>query len=229
MKPLQFLRNSILLSSVVVILGAAPGYASTGVYQPRTTTRQWRKQIADAPVKEIHVYVRRASGGTDTFFNMRFGRNGHTFDGRRVYLKHGDMERASWYLNGRSAGGEELILNSYNGSVHVEKVEVVYAENQRQHSEHYRDAGHDRRGDYGGGYDDYRRGDYEQPRHEPRYQTRSESRYQPRVAKHQNRNDRYDRNSRRDYDRYARRDTVRRVERQVVHSSCGSCACGQVH
>lgn len=195
MKSLQFLRTSTLLFSAAIFLGAAPVDASTGVYEPRTTTRQWRTHIADAPVKEIHVYVRRASGGTDTYFNMRFGRDGHTFDGRRVYLKHGNMERASWHLNGRTAGGKELVLNSYNGSVYVDRIEVVYEGDRRQRGNHDRRGRHGGYDNYGGGYYDDHRSAYAAP---PRHS----SRYAPRYTNHEYRYDHRQRYDRRSYDRH---------------------------
>ena len=214
MKSLHALKTSILLSSAAIMLGVAPVAASTGVYEPRSTTRQWRTHIVDAPVKAIHVTVRRASGGTDVFFNLRFGRAGHTFDGRRVYLKHGGMERASWYLNGRRAGGEELVLNSYNGSVHVEKVEVVYEGNERR--------GHDRRDRYDS-YDDHGGRDYVEPRHQARYQPDHRTRYQARPVHHEYRHDR------RGYYDDSRPETYRRDDRYAGRSACGGCSCGRDH
>lgn len=112
----------------LVILGWAGGaWAREMVVSPRVTTTQWRTHLADAPIEALHVYVRKAGGGAKTYFNMRFGREGHSFEGRRVYLGGRDLVRSSWAMHGRSPGGKELILNAYNGSVHVEKVVVVYA------------------------------------------------------------------------------------------------------
>ena len=112
------------------LLGPGVTHAERLVFRPDITTTQWRTALPELPVRELRVQVRKVSG-SETFFNMRFGREGHTFDGRRVYLPERERVKASWDLHGRRPQGQELILNSYNGAVHVERVEVVFDTDQR--------------------------------------------------------------------------------------------------
>lgn len=180
-------RNRMIVMAAAVAAGMSAGAPAISapknefVVYPRVTTTQWRTHLPNAPIRGLHVWARKAGGGSETFFNMRFGRDGHSFDGRRVYLSHSGLVRASWDLNGRTPEGKELILNSYNGSVYVEKIVVEFAKGGRSHPQAppsrggYHDPGY---GDYR--YDDdYRRDPYPQdPRYhqEPRY--RQEPQYQ---------------------------------------------------
>ena len=91
------------------------------------------------------------------------------------------MVKASWNLNGRQPHGKELILNAYNGSVFVEKVEVVYQDGRGRTSqgEHYDRGGYDSRERYDGyGYrevDEYYRND-DRYRRDERYRYAGPSR-----------------------------------------------------
>jgi hypothetical protein len=133
------MRMTMVAATAVGLCGFALfGTAGELVLKPRVTTTQWRTHLPDAPIQALHVWVRKAGGGSDAFFNMRFGRDGHTFDGRRVYLGHNDLVKASWDLQGRTPEGKELILNAYHGSVHIEQVVVVHAGRGRPHPAAYR-------------------------------------------------------------------------------------------
>lgn len=135
-------RTVIAAIGACLVLGALGVQAREVVLHPNTTTTQWRTRLQEDPIEAMHVWVRRASGDSGTYFNMRFGREGHTFDGRRVYLKGNGTVKASWALNGRRPDGKELIMNSYNGRVHLERVVVVFRSGRQ--SEHYYDRSNDR-------------------------------------------------------------------------------------
>lgn len=88
--------------------------------------RQWTQPVAEKTVKSVTVTLRRHSGGKDTFVNLRFGRDGHTFEnGRRVYLNDNSTQRVTWNVN-QAPGGEPLVLNAYQGEVYLELAQVIY-------------------------------------------------------------------------------------------------------
>jgi hypothetical protein len=163
---------------------ATTGFASQDVFHPNLTTTQWRTHIHHAPVAEVHVWVHRASNQADTYFNMRFGRDGHTFDGRRVYFHGRNQVKASWNLHGRQADGNELILNTYNGSVHVEKIVVVYEDGRRQHHG-------PRDQEYGYSHDDSNDRHNDQVGRRLSRNDRYGNRYESRRDRNDNRGDRY--------------------------------------
>ena len=162
-------RKTAVSIGICLVLGALSGSAREVVLRPNTTTTQWRSHVQNDPIQAMHVWVRRASGNSGTYFNMRFGRDGHTFDGRRVYLKDNRTVKASWALNGRRPDGKELIMNSYKGQVHLERIVIVYQSgrksnyqydqrsNDRYDDDRYRD---DNRYDRNDRDDRYSRGAY---------------------------------------------------------------------
>ena len=75
-------KTTVCLGLLVGLVSGS-AYAGKDVYRPQVTTTQWGGTIRESPIGQIHVYLRKVSG-SDTFVNLRFGREGHTFDGRRV-------------------------------------------------------------------------------------------------------------------------------------------------
>ena len=60
------------------------------------------------------------------FINLRYGRDGHTFDGgKRIFLKDGRTHKVHWNVN-ESPHGRQLVMNAYKGTVRVVSVEIRY-------------------------------------------------------------------------------------------------------
>jgi len=77
-------------------------------------------------VASVTAVVQRIGGGADTFINLRYGRDGHTFDGgKRVFLKDGRTHQVHWNVN-ESPHGRQLVMNAYKGTVRVVSVEIRY-------------------------------------------------------------------------------------------------------
>ena len=88
---------------------------------------QWKQPIPEKAVKEVVIWLRRETGSNKTFVNLRFGREGQTMDGgKRVYLKDGNWKEVRWNGAGWVPNGKPMILNTYNGSVRVDFVRIVW-------------------------------------------------------------------------------------------------------
>ncbi len=88
---------------------------------------QWRQQVQERQIQSILVILQKSSGGKDTFVNLRFN-GGQTFDnGRRVYLQDTNVQSVEFNLAGTAPQGQPLVLNVYNGEVHLSTVVVRYS------------------------------------------------------------------------------------------------------
>ena len=140
------LRNFCMITTTGLLLNPADAWAIQKVYYPQVATRQWRARIMEKPIKELQIHLRRTCDNDNTYVNMRFGSTGHTFDGKRIYLKRSGTTCETWQLHGRLPQKEDLILNAYNGKVFVEKVTVVYEDYGHHRNHGYR--GHDPKSHY---------------------------------------------------------------------------------
>jgi len=94
---------------------------------------KWIQPVLERPVKTVRVRLRKESGGEDTFVNLRFGEDGHTFEnGRRVYLADNEMQVVTFDVAGQSPNGKPLVMNAYNGVVLVKKVAIEYHKPPKQ-------------------------------------------------------------------------------------------------
>lgn len=88
---------------------------------------KWSQKIAEKNIDSVTVFLRKQSGGDDTYVNLRFG-DGATFEnGRRVYLRDNGEQDVTWRVGGKTPQGLPLVLNAYNGEVAISRVVVSYA------------------------------------------------------------------------------------------------------
>lgn len=96
------------------------------LFKPQATIGQWKQTIKERKVKRVEAQVRRTSGSNKTFVNLRFGRNGKTFEnGRRIFLTSDKKQKVVWKVD-QAPNGEELIMNAYDGKVFLQSVKVVF-------------------------------------------------------------------------------------------------------
>jgi hypothetical protein len=89
---------------------------------------QFNEKIQERRVQKVGLVITRVSGGDDTFVNMRFGKDGVTFDGsKREYLKDAKRHEVWWNVN-EAPKGRPLVINAYNGEVKLEIVSIAFAE-----------------------------------------------------------------------------------------------------
>ena len=96
--------------------------------QKGRTYGRWRQTIKERPVERVTVALRRTAGSNDTYVNLRY-KGGQTFEnGKREYLRDGDLKALSWNVNNTNPQGKPLVLNVYKGAVHIQSVTVHYTQ-----------------------------------------------------------------------------------------------------
>ncbi len=95
--------------------------------------------IPNVPVESVEAVVRRESGTTDTFVNLRF-EGSETFEnGRRAQVDWSNSRPIVWNLDGARPEGRPLVLNAYNGNVHVDEIRVRFREPLHARARYYDD------------------------------------------------------------------------------------------
>lgn len=91
------------------------------------TFAKWTQNIKEQGVTTVIASLRRQSGGSGTYVNLRYGNDGTFENGKRVYLKDNRPQSVSWSVGGEKPNGRPLVLNAYDGEVVLDSVEVRYS------------------------------------------------------------------------------------------------------
>ena len=125
----------IWLLTISIALSVFPAISSAETFQVDSVLsdgkdgrvwRQWREHLQEKGVQSVLVVLRKQSGGSDTFVNLRYGSNSAFENGKQVFLTNNIEQTVSWSVKGESPRGQPLVLNAYKGEVFVSQVIVQY-------------------------------------------------------------------------------------------------------
>lgn len=125
----------IWLLAISVVLSIFPTISTAETFQVDTVLsdgkdgrvwRQWREHLQEKGVQSVLVVLRKQSGGSDTFVNLRYGGNSTFENGKQVFLTNNIQQTVSWNVKGEFPRGRPLVLNAYKGEVFVSQVIVQY-------------------------------------------------------------------------------------------------------
>lgn len=124
-----------ILASVIILPVIGVTSDNTEVFKVRQLLQSgsgWKKAIPEGRVDSIEAVLRRESGSTDTFVNLRFEGNETFENGKRVQIDWRNDRVVSWDVAGARSEGRPLVLNAYNGNIYVEEIRVHYQDDRRE-------------------------------------------------------------------------------------------------